>query len=142
MGTGKPLRQFIHSEDLAELIIWVRFLNKTPQVLESYDSPEPIILSVDEEAEESIADVAKMIAEGMNFKVSLNYVSQGEIVFDTSKADGQFKKTVKWHYNHKASNKKLRSFRPDFKFKPLKEGIQEVKSRYLLIGPRANANPL
>merc|ERR1712159_422414 len=40
-GTGSPLRQFIHSEDLARLTIWV---------LRSYEETEPIILSVDEEA--------------------------------------------------------------------------------------------
>ena len=36
------------------------------------------------------------------------------VQFDTTKADGQFKKT--------ASNKKLRSLYPEFKFTPMKEG--------------------
>lgn len=35
-GTGKPLRQFIYSMDLAKLIIWV---------LRNYEEIEPIILS-------------------------------------------------------------------------------------------------
>lgn len=35
-GTGKPLRQFIYSHDLAKLIIWV---------LREYDNVSPIILS-------------------------------------------------------------------------------------------------
>lgn len=35
-GTGKPLRQFIYSHDLAKLTIWV---------LREYDSVSPIILS-------------------------------------------------------------------------------------------------
>lgn len=35
-GTGKPLRQFIYSHDLAKLAIWV---------LREYDSISPIILS-------------------------------------------------------------------------------------------------
>lgn len=35
-GTGKPLRQFIYSLDLARLAIWV---------LRDYESVEPIILS-------------------------------------------------------------------------------------------------
>jgi len=97
-GSGTPLRQFIFSEDLAELTIWV---------LREYNSVEPIILAVDEADEISIGDVARLVAEGMNF--------QGNIVFDTSKADGQFKKT--------ASNSKLRSLRPDFQFTPIREGI-------------------
>ncbi|KEG11662.1 GDP-L-fucose synthetase [Trypanosoma grayi] len=98
MGTGKPLRQFIYSEDLAELMIWV---------LREYTEVEPIILSVGESDEVSIADVVKMIAESMDFK--------GEIIFDTTKADGQFKKT--------ADNSKLQKYLPNYKFTPMQEGI-------------------
>ena len=36
MGTGKPLRQFIYSYDLAKLFIWQ---------LREYDDVEPVILS-------------------------------------------------------------------------------------------------
>lgn len=99
MGTGKPLRQFIYSEDLAELMIWT---------LREYTEAEPIILSVSEEAEVPIADVAKAIAEAMNFT--------GQLVFDTTKADGQFKKT--------ANNAKLMKYLPDFKFIGMQEGIK------------------
>ena len=41
-----------------------------------------------------------------------------KINFDTTKSDGQFKKT--------ASNAKLRTFLPDFKFTPIDEGIQKT----------------
>ena len=95
-GTGRPLRQFIYSEDLAKLSVWV---------MRQYHSPEPIILSVGEEDEVSIADVAKYVAEAMDFK--------GQIIFDTTKSDGQYKKT--------ASNKKLRELYPEFKFTPIQE---------------------
>jgi GDP-L-fucose synthase len=98
-GTGAPLRQFIYSEDLARLTVWV---------MRQYHSPDPIILSVGEEDEVSIADVARCVAKAMHF--------EGNIVFDTSKSDGQFKKT--------ASNKKLRELYPDFKFTPIDEGLQ------------------
>jgi len=43
---------------------------------------------------------------------------QGEIRFDTTKADGQFKKT--------ASNRKLRTLLPDFEFTNFEEGIQQT----------------
>jgi GDP-L-fucose synthase len=99
MGTGKPLRQFIFSEDLAALMVWT---------LREYTESDPIILSVGEEDEVSIRDVVETIAKAMNFT--------GEIVFDTTKADGQFKKT--------ANNAKLRRYLPDFKFTPFAEGIQ------------------
>mmetsp|Transcript_32656 Transcript_32656/g.75174 ORF Transcript_32656/g.75174 Transcript_32656/m.75174 type:complete len:143 (-) Transcript_32656:154-582(-) len=81
-GSGTPLRQFIYSLDLAELTVWV---------MREYHKPEPIILSVDEADEVSIRDVALHVAKAMKF--------EGEVVFDTTKADGQFKKT--------ASNKKI-----------------------------------
>ncbi|KAH9578807.1 NAD-dependent epimerase/dehydratase [Trypanosoma melophagium] len=106
MGTGKPLRQFIYSEDLAELMIWV---------LREYTEVEPIILSVGESDEVSIADVVKMIAEAIDFK--------GEIIFDTSKADGQFKKT--------ADNSKLRRYLPNYKFTPMNEGIKRSVDWFL-----------
>lgn len=105
-GSGKPLRQFIYSKDMAKLITWV---------VRSYDSVEPIILSVDEAAEVSIADVARSIAQAFQFR--------GKISFDTSKADGQFKKT--------ASNKKLRSFLPDFKFTDFDAAIRETVQWYI-----------
>lgn len=99
-GSGTPLRQFIYSLDLAELTVWV---------MRDYHSPEPIILSVDEAAEVSIKDVALSVAKAMEF--------EGEVVFDTTKADGQFKKT--------ACNSKLRKLRPDYKFNSIDEGIQK-----------------
>merc|ERR1712100_839786 len=91
---------FIYSRDLAVLFI---------KVLEEYDSVEPIILSVPEEDEVSIKDVVHMVAEAAEFK--------GKIVFDTTKSDGQFKKT--------ACNDKLKRLLPDFKFTPIRQGIKE-----------------
>ena len=98
-GTGSPLRQFIYNVDLARLMIWT---------LRNYESIEPLILSVDESAEVSIKDVAHMVAEGMGFT--------GTIVQDTTKSDGQYKKT--------ASNAKLRKLLPDFEFTSMKDGIK------------------
>lgn len=57
-GTGKPLRQFIYSRDLAKLMVWA---------LREYDSVAPIILSVPEEDEVSIAKVAESIAKAFKF---------------------------------------------------------------------------
>ena len=99
-GTGKPLRQFIFSNDLANLIVWV---------LESYDEKEPIILSVDEKDEISIREVAIEIAK--------NYDYEHKIVFDSSFSDGQYKKT--------ASNTKLRKYLPNYKFITIQEGVKK-----------------
>lgn len=105
-GSGTPLRQFIYSLDLAELTVWV---------MRNYHSPDPITLSVDEDAEVSIKDVALSVAKAMKF--------DGEVIFDTSKADGQFKKT--------ACNKKLRSYLPDYKFTGMDDGIQKSVDWFL-----------
>lgn len=99
-GTGKPLRQFIYSLDLARLFLLV---------LREYDDCSPIILSVDEKDEVSIKHAAEMIVEAMEFK--------NGVQFDTTRADGQYKKT--------ASNEKLRKLWPDFKFTPMKQAMKE-----------------
>ncbi|ROL43046.1 GDP-L-fucose synthase [Anabarilius grahami] len=100
-GSGRPLRQFIYSPDLARLFVWV---------LREYNEVEPIILSVGEEDELSIKDAVDAVVEALGFK--------GDVIYDTSKADGQFKKT--------ASNAKLRKYLPDFKFTPFKAAIKET----------------
>ncbi|KAF8072883.1 TSTA3 [Scenedesmus sp. PABB004] len=100
MGSGKPLRQFIYSRDLARLMVWT---------LREYPETDPIILSVDEADEVTIRDVAEAIVEAMDFK--------GPVEFDTTKADGQYKKT--------ASNAKLRKYLPDFTFTPFKQAMKE-----------------
>jgi GDP-L-fucose synthase len=100
-GSGKPLRQFIYSDDLAKLLMWV---------VDNYDEPDPIILSPDESDEISIHDVAVAVAE------QFNYIDQ--MVFDETYADGQFRKT--------ASNKKLRSLmKYDFNFTDIKIGMEK-----------------
>lgn len=54
--------------------------------------------------------VAYMVAEAMGFT--------GNVVFDTTKSDGQYKKT--------ASNAKLMALNPDYKFIPIREGIKDA----------------
>lgn len=99
-GSGKPLRQFIYSEDLAKLIMWV---------LENYKEKESIILSVNENDEVSIEYVARQIAKLYDY--------ENMIEFDTSQSDGQYKKT--------ADNNKLIKLHGEYKFKNLDHGIKE-----------------
>ena len=100
-GSGTPLRQFVYSTDLGRLMIWV---------LREYTEVEPIILSVDEAAEVSIREIAEMIAEAFELPAA-------QLVFDTEKSDGQFKKT--------ADNTKLRGYLPAFEFTPIRDGIRK-----------------
>jgi len=104
-GTGSPRRQFIYSLDLGRLFLWV---------MREYEEIDPIILSVGEEDEISIKEAADLVVEAMEFK--------GEVVQDTTRSDGQFKKT--------ASNAKLRKYLPDFKFTPIKQAIKETCDWY------------
>ena len=99
-GSGKPLRQFIYSKDLAELILWC---------LNTYDKKETLIISVSEKDEISIKDIATLIAKEFSY--------EHKIKFDTSYSDGQLKKT--------ADNTKLLSLNPTFKFTPIEIGIQQ-----------------
>lgn len=106
LGSGKPLRQFIYSLDLAKLILWV---------LREYDSVEPIILSVDESEEVTVYQATEAIAKAFNFK--------GKLQCDHSVADGQYKKT--------ASNAKLRKYLPNFQFTPFNQAIKETVDWYI-----------
>jgi GDP-L-fucose synthase len=104
-GTGNPLRQFIHSEDLGKLILWTLF---------DYHLKETIILSPSEKSEVSIKYIALKIAENFNYD---------NIVFDENKSDGQYKKT--------ADNSKLLSLVNNFKFKNIDEGIKEIVNWFI-----------
>ncbi|XP_046693342.1 GDP-L-fucose synthase-like [Silurus meridionalis] len=100
-GSGRGLRQFIYSEDLARLCVWA---------LREYDEIEPIILTVGEEDEMSIKDVVDAIVEAFGFT--------GPVIYDTSKSDGQLKKT--------ADNSKLRRYLPNFTFTPFHTAVKET----------------
>ena len=105
-GSGKSLRQFIYSQDLAKLIIW--------SLLE-YNENKSIILSVEEKDEISIEEISRIIAKEFDY--------EDNILFDTSYSDGQFKKTV--------DNSKLMKLYPDFKFTNINIGIKQSISWFI-----------
>jgi GDP-L-fucose synthase len=98
-GSGKPLREFIFSKDVAQLAEWA---------LDNYDESEPIIFSTSNEI--SIMDLVDLLVKEFEFK--------GRVIFDTSKPDGQFRKP--------SDNSKLKSYLPDFGFTSIEEGIRET----------------
>ena len=97
-GSGKPLREFIYSEDVGRLTEWA---------LNNYEEEEPIIFSTSDEI--SIGNVAEMVVYYMGFK--------GKLIFDDEKPDGQFRKP--------SDNSKLKSYLPDFEFTPIDKGIEK-----------------
>ena len=74
-GTGTPLREFLHVDDLARACLFL---------LENYDAPEPINVGVGQDL--SIREMAEMVAEVVGF--------DGAIEFDTSKPDGTPRKLL------------------------------------------------
>ena len=106
-GTGKPLREFIHSDDLAEAII--KCLNVSSyKVQNKFKSKFPLI-NVGTGESISILSLAKLIAKYVNFK--------GKILFDKNFPDGTLKKDLN------SSNIYNLGWRPKIK---LKDGLKEV----------------
>ena len=74
-GTGKPLREFLHVDDLADACLFL---------LQNYD--EPALINVGSGSEISIADLALLVAKTVGY--------EGELVFDTDKPDGTPRKLM------------------------------------------------
>tara|TARA_Y100000034_G_scaffold52507_1_gene64456 strand:+ start:950 stop:1876 length:927 start_codon:yes stop_codon:yes gene_type:complete len=98
-GNGKPLREFIYSEDVGKLTEWA---------LDDYQEGEPIIFTTSQEI--SIKNLVDIIVDKFNFK--------GKVVWRSDKPNGQFRKP--------SNNSKLLSYLPDFKFTPIEEGIEKT----------------
>ena len=98
-GSGKPLREFIHSSDIAKLTVWA---------LDNYTELEPIILSTSDEV--TIKHVAELIAKEFDY--------EDRIVFETDKPDGQHRKP--------SDNAKLKKYLPDYIFMSVEDGIKET----------------
>lgn len=103
-GSGKPLREFVLSDDVAKLALWA---------LENYNEESPIIFTSG--IETSIKDAVNLVAESMGFK--------GKIALDDTKPDGQFRKP--------SDTTKLKKYLPDFNFTSLEEGIKKTVAWFL-----------
>jgi len=68
-GTGKPLREFLYVDDMADACVFL---------MENYDGEEHVNLGTGEEV--SIGELAKLVKEVVRF--------EGELVFDAGKPDG------------------------------------------------------
>ncbi len=82
LGTGKPLREFIHANDLAEAIFFCLKIRKN-LLKKIFKSNLPII-NVGTGDEISIRSLSKLIANFIGYK--------GKIIFDKSLPDGTFRK--------------------------------------------------
>ena len=100
-GSGKPLREFIYSKDIAKIAEWALY---------NYEGTDPLIISGDEEV--SISHLVGMLVDEFKFK--------GKVIFDETKPDGQFRKP--------SDNSLIKELLPDFKYTPFEQGIKETVS--------------
>ena len=98
-GDGKPLREYTFSHDIARAFVWA---------LESYSSSEVLNCGTDEELE--IGEIVGKIGDYFG-------VSRDRIVFDTTRPNGVFKKSV--------NNKKFLAL-TDFQYTPFSTGLKQT----------------
>ncbi len=83
-GTGKPWREFLHVDDMAEASLFVFDLDK--EIYEANTQPMLSHINVGFGEDVTIAELAQRIAEVTGF--------QGRVVFDTTKPDGTMRKLM------------------------------------------------
>ena len=107
LGTGKPMREFIHSDDLASAIFLCLKIKKN--VLKKKFKSNLPVLNIGTNDEISIKNLSKIIAKFIDYK--------GKIIFDRNYPDGTFRK--------KLNSKKIYNlgWRPTIKFS---EGLQKL----------------
>jgi GDP-L-fucose synthase len=74
-GTGSPLREFLHVDDLASAVV---------HLLETYDDPAPINVGTGRDL--TVRELADLVAQTVGF--------EGRITWDTSKPDGTPRKLL------------------------------------------------
>ncbi len=102
-GTGRPLREFLHVDDMADACV---------HIMKHYSDVQPINIGAGREL--SISQLASMIAEVVGF--------EGTFLFDTSKPDGAPRKLL--------NTAKLTAlgWRPRI---ALEDGLRDVYQRWL-----------
>ena len=106
-GTGKPKREFLHVDDLADAT--VKIMNLSKKKYNKVAGEKFPFINVGSGSDISMKDLAKLISKIVGFK--------GKMIFDKSKPDGTFRKLM--------DNTKLRKI----KWKPkisLNSGIKKT----------------
>jgi len=116
-GTGKPRREFLHSDDMADACLFL--MNLPDEEFASILSPQssvlsPPLINIGCGEDITIHDLAQLVKEVVGYG--------GELVFDTSKPDGTPRKLLD------VSKLKALGWRPSLS---LKEGISDAYRWYL-----------
>lgn len=83
-GTGTPMREFLHVDDMAAACVHVMSLSR--EVYDLYTRPQQSLINVGYGSDVSIAELARLVGKVVGYS--------GEIVFDTSKPDGTPRKLM------------------------------------------------
>lgn len=102
-GTGTPLREFLHVDDLAAALVYL---------LRNYSGPMPINVGSGEEL--TIADLARLVCKTVGF--------EGPLTFDPSRPDGTPRKLANLSRLHALGWNNAR---------PLSQGLQQTYQDYL-----------
>lgn len=103
-GSGRAVRQFVFSYDVARLLAGV---------LKKIESPRTMIVAADNGI--SVKDLAAHIARAMEF--------EGPVVFNSGQPEGQLVKTVQ--------SKTFAKLFPEFAFTPLEQGLRRTAAWFL-----------
>ena len=88
-GTGRPKREFLYSDDMAEACLFVMNLNDeqfNPILAADRNDGLPPLLNLGSDNDLTIAELANLIKEVVGF--------EGEIVLDSTKPDGTMRKLM------------------------------------------------
>ncbi len=102
-GSGTPLREFLHVDDLADALVFLA---------RNYSGEAPVNVGSGEEI--SIADLARLVCQVVGFK--------GELVFDASKPDGTPRKLADTTMLTRIGWQSAR---------PLERGLREVHAEFV-----------
>jgi len=103
-GSGKPLREFTYSEDIADILI---------KLLENSNVVTPINIGNTEEV--SIKEVVNLLCDILDYK--------GDVIWDIEKPEGQFRKP--------SSNEKFFLTMGKYNYTPLKKGLENTCNWFL-----------
>ena len=112
-GTGKPKREFLHVDDLADAT--VKIMNLSKKKYNKVAGEKFPFINVGSGSDISVKDLAKLISKIVEFK--------GKMIFDKSKPDGTFRKLM--------DNTKLRKikWRPKISLNSgIKKTIEDFKA--------------
>jgi len=85
-GTGKPMREFLFSDDMAEACVFLANLSESRFATLVRSSTEPPLINIGCGEDLTIREVAEAVAEVVGYR--------GSFVFDTSKPDGTPRKLL------------------------------------------------